>query len=227
MTAQTSLSVANNLAAIRAEVPDNVTLVAVSKTRPNEDILAARAAGQLDFGENKVQEMVAKAETLPRTIRWHMIGNLQSNKVKFIAPFVTLIHSVSSSSLLQEINKQAAKNARTIDCLLQVKIAQEDSKSGFSEQDVINLIETQEFKNFRYVRIVGLMGMATHTEDINQIRLEFRSISELMQRLRAGSFAQRAEFSILSMGMTDDFGIAIEEGSNMIRIGSAIFGARH
>lgn len=197
----------------------NITLVAVSKTKPVEDILELYNLGHRDFGENYVQELAEKAEKLPNDIRWHFIGHLQSNKVRSIVPFIYLIHGVDSLKLLKEINKQAEKNKRVIDCLLQVHIAQEETKFGFDETELLNL----DLKQFLNVRIKGLMGMASLTDDINKIRIEFKSLKTLFKKLKA----QNPELSILSMGMSADYKIAIEEGSNMVRIGSLLFGERN
>jgi len=195
-----------------------ITLVAVSKTKPIEDILELYKLGHRDFGENYVQELTEKAEKLPNDIRWHFIGHLQSNKVRSIVPFIYLIHGVDSLKLLKEINKQAEKYKRVIDCLLQVHIAQEETKFGFDETELLGL----DLKQFPNVRIKGLMGMASLTEDINKIRIEFRSLKTLFEKLKA----QNPELSLLSMGMSADYKIALEEGSNMVRIGSLLFGER-
>ena len=196
----------------------NITLVAVSKTKPVEDILALYNLGHRDFGENYVQELAEKAAKLPIDIRWHFIGHLQTNKVKSIIPFIYLIHGVDSLKLLKEIDKQAEKNKRVIDCLLQVHIAQEETKFGFDEPELSNF----ELKQFLNVRIKGLMGMASLTDDNNKIRIEFKSLKTLFEKLKA----QNPELSILSMGMSADYKIALEEGSNMVRIGSLLFGER-
>jgi pyridoxal phosphate enzyme (YggS family) len=196
-----------------------ITLVAVSKTKPIEDILELYKLGHRDFGENYVQELTEKAEKLPNDIRWHFIGHLQSNKVRSIVPFIYLIHGVDSLKLLKEIDKQAEKNKRIIDCLLQVHIAQEETKFGFDEAELLGL----ELKQFTNVRIKGLMGMASLTEDINKIRIEFKSLKTRFEKLKT----QNPELSILSMGMSADYKIAIEEGSNMVRIGSLLFGERN
>ena len=195
-----------------------ISLVAVSKTKPVEDILELYNYGHRDFGENYVQELVEKAEKLPDDLRWHFIGHLQTNKVKFIIPFIYLIHGVDSLRLLKEINKQAEKNKRIIDCLLQVHIAQEETKFGFDESELLSL----ELKQFANVKIKGLMGMASLTDDINKIRIEFKSLKTLFEKLKT----QNPELSILSMGMSADYKIALEEGSNMVRIGSLLFGER-
>lgn len=196
-----------------------ITLVAVSKTKPIEDILELYNLGHRDFGENYVQELGEKALKLPNDIRWHFIGHLQTNKVRSIIPFIYLIHGVDSLKLLKEIDKQAEKSKRVIDCLLQVHISQEETKFGFDEAELLNL----ELKHFLNVRIKGLMGMASLTDDINKIRIEFKSLRTLFEKLKA----QNPELSILSMGMSADYKIAIEEGSNMVRIGSLLFGERN
>jgi pyridoxal phosphate enzyme (YggS family) len=195
-----------------------ITLVAVSKTKPIEDILELYNLGHRDFGENYVQELTEKAEQLPKDIRWHFIGHLQTNKVRSIIPFIYLIHGVDSLKLLKEIDKQAEKSKRVIECLLQVHIAQEETKFGFDKAELFNL----ELKQFVNVRIKGLMGMASLTDDINKIRIEFKSLKTLFEKLKA----QNPELSILSMGMSADYKIAIEERSNMVRIGSLVFGER-
>jgi len=195
-----------------------ITLVAVSKTKPIENIRELYDLGHRDFGENYVQELVEKAEQLPKDIRWHFIGHLQTNKVKSIVPFIYLIHGVDSLKLLKEIDKQAEKNKRVIDCLLQVHIAQEETKFGFDETELLNL----ELKQFLNVRIKGLMGMASLTDDMNKIRIEFKFLKTLFEKLKN----QNPELSILSMGMSADYKIAIEEKSNMVRIGSLFFGER-
>jgi len=195
----------------------NVTLVAVSKTKPVSDILELYDAGQRDFGENYVQELEEKYSRLPKDIRWHFIGHLQSNKVKQVAAFVQLIHGVDSLKLLKEINKQAEKNNRTIDCLLQVHIAEEETKFGFDEQELLNT-NWNELKELKNIRVVGLMGMASFTDDMNKVRQEFRYLKLL--------FDKYSKLTILSMGMSSDYKIAIEEGSNMVRIGSLLFGER-
>ena len=196
----------------------NITLVAVSKTKPVEDILELYDLGHRDFGENYVQELVEKAERLPKDIRWHFIGHLQSNKVKLITPFIYLIHGVDSLKLLKEIDKQAEKNKRHIDCLLQVHIAQEETKFGFDENELFAL----EIGQFANVKIKGLMGMASLTENVNKIRIEFKQLKTLYDKLSTFT----PQLSILSMGMSADYKIAIEEGSNMVRIGSLLFGER-
>jgi pyridoxal phosphate enzyme (YggS family) len=211
--------IADNLTSFRSTLPDYVTLVAVSKTKPIEDLLEAYQAGQLDFGENKVQELCVKAEALPKDIRWHMIGHLQRNKVKYIAPFVGLIHSVDSTRLLNEINKQGAKNNRIIDCLLQIRIADESTKFGMDYDEVENILQNLSFTN---VRIKGLMGMASFTDDQDQIRIEFEGLHAFYQKHQLAQ-----QWDTLSMGMSGDYALAIDCGSNMIRVGSRIFGARN
>lgn len=218
--------IAENLASIRQQTPQHVTLVAVSKTKPNEAILQAYGAGQRIFGENRVQELQDKQPALPKDIEWHMIGHLQSNKVKYIAPFVRLIHGVDSFKLLKEINKQAAKNERIIDCLLQFHIATESTKFGLSLEEAQELLASQEFQDLANARIVGVMGMATFTSDQNLVRNEFSSLKSIFDELKSRFFADHPSFKTISMGMSGDFQLAIEEGSTMVRVGSSIFGAR-
>lgn len=217
------MSIQENLAEIKADLPEGVTLVAVSKTKPNEAILEAYEAGQRVFGENKVQDMVQKWEALPKDIEWHMIGHLQRNKVKYMAEFVSLIHGVDSLKLLKEIDKQAQKHNRVIPCLLQMHIAEEDTKFGLDEDELNALLASSEFKQMKHVKIMGLMGMATFTDNENQVRKEFARLKSLFENLKL----QLPEITILSMGMSGDYGIAIAEGSTMVRIGSSIFGARN
>ena len=217
------MSVKDNLTIIKSELPEGVTLVAVSKTKPNEDILEAYEAGQRIFGENKVQEMVQKWEDLPKDIEWHMIGHVQRNKVKYMAEFVSLIHGVDSPRLLKEINKQAKKQNRVISCLLQIHIAEEDTKFGLDKAELDELIESDTFKAMENIKIVGLMGMATFTDDKNQVRREFAQLKSMFEDLKT----KLKNITILSMGMSGDYKIAIEQGSNMVRIGSSIFGARN
>jgi pyridoxal phosphate enzyme (YggS family) len=203
------------------------TLVAVSKTKPVEVILEAYQAGHRDFGENKVQELREKQPQLPDDIRWHMIGHLQTNKVKYIAPYIHLIHAVDSLKLLVEINKQAARFDRVMPCLLQVHIAEEETKFGFSLEEIRELLVSEGIRDLKNIRIRGLMGMATYTDDIEQIRQEFRSLKSCFEQLKTEFSLPNMAMEILSMGMSDDFEIALEEGSNMIRVGSKIFGPRH
>lgn len=214
--------IAENLAKIKSSLPENVVLVAVSKTKGNEEILEAYKAGQRIFGENKVQELCRKQEALPQDIQWHMIGHLQRNKVKYLTEFVSLIHGVDSVRLLREINKRASASERVIDCLLQVHIAEESSKFGFDEKELKEVLDRDFLADLPHVRIRGLMGMATFTENENQVRKEFRYLKSLFDKLP--TFLENAD--ILSMGMSGDYLLAIEEGSNMVRIGSSIFGPR-
>jgi pyridoxal phosphate enzyme (YggS family) len=213
--------IADSLRSVRSTLPEGVTLVAVSKTKPVEMLMQAYEAGQRVFGENKVQEMVDKAEQMPEDVEWHMIGHLQSNKVKYMASFVSLIHGVDSLKLLAEIDKQAAKNGRVQDVLLQMHIATEDTKFGMDEADLENLLTSDEFSNMKNVRVRGLMGMASFTEDESQIKKEFSYLKQVFDR-----FKHRPDFDLLSMGMSGDYLLAIECGSNMVRIGSSIFGDR-
>ena len=216
------MSIAQNLTKIKCELPAHVTLVAVSKTKPVADLMEAYHAGQRIFGENYVQELVEKHEALPKDIQWHFIGHLQSRKVKQLAPFVSLIHGVDSFKLLQEINKQAANNNRIIDCLLQIHIADEETKFGLDEEELNDIVTSDDFKNLENIRIVGLMGMATFTENQNQIEKEFNHLKTIFDKLRT----QNSELKTLSMGMSGDFPLAISCGSTMVRIGSSIFGSR-
>lgn len=202
----------------------NVTLVAVSKTKPAEEILELYKLGQRDFGENYVQELTEKYEQLPKDIRWHFIGHLQSNKVKYIAPFVSLIHGVDSKKLLTEINKQGEKLNRVIDCLLQIYIAKEETKFGMDENELLKLLNT-DFTNYKNIRICGLMGMASFTDNMEKVRNEFKFLKSLFDKYSELTIAN-CQLSILSMGMSADYKIAIEEGSNMVRIGSLLFGKR-
>ena len=217
------MSIAEKLSSIKKELPENVTLVAVSKTKPVSDILEAYNSGHKIFGENKVQEMTQKWEEMPKDIEWHMIGHVQRNKVKYMAEYVALIHGVDSLKLLKEINKQAKKHERVIPCLLQVHIAEEDTKFGFDADEIKELISNPEFEKLENVSVKGLMGMATFTDNMDQVRREFQSLSKLFQDLKNSP----THISILSMGMSGDYSIAIEEGSNMVRIGSSIFGSRN
>ena len=218
--------IAEKLTEIKKSLDDGVTLVAVSKTKPPEDILEAYSTGHMTFGENKVQELVYKHETLPKDIEWHMIGHLQANKVKYIAPFVSLIHSVDSLKLLRTINKEAIKNNRIINCLLQVKIAAEISKFGLGFDELVMLIESPEFAEFENIRVVGLMGMATFTDSEEQVRQEFKRLKSFFKRLKENQTKNNSYFSEISMGMSGDYRIALEEGSTMVRVGSSIFGER-
>ncbi|MDB0603435.1 YggS family pyridoxal phosphate-dependent enzyme [Tenacibaculum maritimum] len=216
-------TISKNLHHIKSQLPTEVTLVAVSKTKPIADIQEAYNAGQRIFGENKIQEMVVKYDALPKDIQWHMIGHLQKNKVKHMAHFVDLIHGVDSFKTLKEINKQAEKHHRVIKCLLQARIAQEATKFGLSFNDIATLISSDEILALKNIKIVGFMGMATFTEDTTQIKNEFSSLNTLFDQLKL----QHTTLKILSIGMSGDYKIAIENGSNMVRIGSAIFGHRN
>ena len=217
------MSIAENLLKIKSALPENVELVAVSKTKSAEEILQAYSAGQRVFGENRIQEMVEKQVILPKDIQWHMIGHVQRNKVKYMAPFVSLIHGIDSLKLLKEINKQGQKHGRKLSCLLQVHIAEESSKFGFDEKELEALAGSGEVEKLEYVSVTGLMGMATFTNDMQQVRREFSGLKKLFDQLQTNL----PELKILSTGMSGDYEIAIEEGSNMVRIGSSIFGARN
>ena len=221
------MSIAENIDLILANLPLNVKLVAVSKTKPIELIMDAYQHGQRVFGENKVQEMIWKYEELPKDIEWHLIGHLQTNKVKYVAPFVHIIHGVDTFRLLKAINTEAQKVSRIIPCLLQFHIAEEETKFGFSMDEALEMLTAPEFENLRNVRISGVMGMATFTDDENQIRKEFAHLKAIFERLRIEHFAESPDFKEISMGMSGDYLIAIEEGSTMVRIGSTIFGERY
>lgn len=214
-----------NLLNIQSQLPKNVTLVAVSKTKPVADLMEAYNAGQRVFGENYVQELVEKHEALPKDIQWHFIGHLQSRKVKLIAPFVNLIHGVDSLKLLHEINKEAQKNNRVIDCLLQIFIAEEESKFGLDEKELTEILSSEEFKNLKNIRIIGLMGMATFTENHNQIKKEFQNLKTIFDNVSELK-TENCQLNTISMGMSGDYQLAIECGSTMVRIGSSIFGTR-
>ena len=217
------MSIKSNLSEIQSQLPSHVTLVAVSKTKPVKDLMEAYASGQRIFGENKIQEMVDKHQQMPKDVQWHMIGNVQRNKVKYMASFVDLIHGVDSEKLLNEINKQAEKHQRTINCLLQLKIAQEDTKFGMSAEAADTLLNLDHLKNLKHIAIVGLMGMASFTEETAQIKKEFNKLKTTFDRLKT----THPKLEILSMGMSGDFPLAIDCGSTMIRVGSRIFGARN
>jgi len=220
------MSIKQNLNNIKSTLPEQVTLVAVTKTKPLSDILEAYNAGQLVFGENKIQEMVDKYGQLPKDIKWHMIGHVQRNKVKYMACFVSLIHSVDSFKLLKEINKQAQKHDRIIDCLLQIKIADETSKFGMSPNEASNILQSQEFSELQNINIVGLMGMASFTKDKEQVAQEFNLLKSTFDQLKSLT-TNNCELTTVSMGMSDDYKLAINCGSTMIRVGSSIFGARN
>ena len=216
-----------NLQKILANIPEGVTLLAVSKTKPESDILEAYNYGIRNFGENKVQEMVGKYENLPKDIKWHLIGHLQTNKVKYMASFVSLIHSVDSLNLLETINKEAVKVNRVIPCLLQFHIASEETKFGLSEDEAYALLESDSYKSMKNVEICGVMGMATNTENMDVVRSEFKHLKQIFDNLHEKYFADSTTFETISMGMSHDYQIAIEEGSTIVRIGSSIFGERN
>lgn len=220
------MSISSILSSIKTDLPDYVRLVAVSKFHPVEMIEEAYHAGQRIFGENHVQEMTQKHEVLPKDIEWHFIGHLQTNKVKYIAPFVSLIHSVDSFKLLKEINKQAEKSQRVISCLLQIHIAQEETKYGFSFDECRTMLQEEDWKTLTHVQLCGVMGMATFTDDVREVRNEFRSLKKFFDEIKENYFSHIDAFREISMGMTDDYPIAIEEGSTLIRIGTKIFGER-
>ena len=221
------MNIKSNLQEIQKQIPPHVKLIAVSKTKPNEDILEAYHTGQLMFGENKAQELQLKYTQLPKDIQWHFIGHLQTNKIKYIAPFVHLIHSVDSFKLLVEIDKEAKKNDRIIDCLLQFYIATEETKYGFDMDEAELSLGSEIYSTLKNIRVVGVMGMATYTEDEQLIRTEFKQLKMYFDTLKTKYFGNNEYFKELSMGMTSDYHIAIQEGSTMVRIGSAIFGERN
>ena len=220
------MSIEENLNQIKSTLPDHVNLVAVSKTKPISEIMEAYNAGQRVFGENKVQEMVEKQPEMPKDIEWHMIGHLQRNKVKHMAEFVSLIHGVDNFKLLREINKQAKRNDRTIDCLLQIKIADEDTKFGMTSQEAREILQSPEFSQLKNVRIVGVMGMATFTDNEQQIEQEFKKLKSTFDDLK-GLETENCQLKTISMGMSADYQIAINCGSTLIRVGSSIFGERN
>ncbi len=217
------MSIEQRLSSIKQALPEHITLVAVSKTKPNSDIQKAYDSGHRIFGENKIQEMTQKWEVLPKDIQWHMIGHVQRNKVKYMAEFVSLIHGVDSFKLLREIDKQAKKHNRTIACLLQIHIAEEDTKFGLDETELKEILNSEEFRQLENIKISGLMGMATFTQDQEQIRREFKQLRWIYTYLQE----ELNGITVLSMGMSGDYQVAIDEGSTMIRIGSSIFGARN
>lgn len=220
------MSIKENLQHIQSTLPEHVTLVAVSKTKPVSDILEAYQAGQRIFGENKIQEMAEKYEQLPKDIKWHMIGHVQRNKVKHMAAFVDLIHGVDNEKLLLEINKQAKKHNRIIGCLLQIKIADEDTKFGMTEQEAIQILQSETFAKLQNINLLGVMGMATFTENESQIKTEFSQLKTIFNTL--GTLPEtNSQFKVISMGMSGDYALAIHCGSTMVRIGSTIFGARN
>ncbi len=220
------MSIKKNLNNILSQLPGYVSLVAVTKTKPVSDIMEAYESGHRIFGENKIQELVEKHNLLPEDIEWHMIGHVQRNKVKYMADFVSLIHGVDNLKLLKEIDRQAKKHSREIGCLLQIRIATEDSKYGLSEEEVRQMVNSREFLDLENVKVKGVMGMATYTDDFDQIQEEFLYLKKIFDELKSNSFL-KAEFKIISMGMSGDYKLAIDCGSNMVRIGSSIFGARN
>lgn len=219
--------ISENLSVIKGTIPYGVKLIAVSKTKPVSDLQECYDAGQRIFGENKALEMRDKHEQLPKDIQWHFIGHLQTNKIKYIIPFVSLIHSIDSIGLLEAVNKEAAKRERKVDCLLQFHIAQEETKFGLSIEEAEDILQSAEYQNFSNIRICGVMGMATFTDDVDQIRNEFKTLKDIFNILKERYFKDSEHFKEISMGMSDDYPIAIEEGSTMVRIGSKIFGARN
>ncbi|MDM8158197.1 YggS family pyridoxal phosphate-dependent enzyme [Labilibaculum sp. K2S] len=221
------MSISQNINTILEKIPANVKLVAVSKTKPQEDIIEAYEGGYRVFGENKPQELVQKYNELPKDIEWHFIGHLQTNKVKYIAPFIQLIHAVDSIKLLKEINKQAEKNNRVIKCLLQFHIASEETKFGLTIDEAKELFTSEDFKSLKSIQIVGVMGMATYTNNEIKIRNEFGNLKSIFESLKSDFFIDRDEFKEISMGMSGDYMLAISEGSTMIRVGSTIFGSRY
>ena len=220
------MSIQNNLKNIKSQLPNHVSLVAVSKTKPVSDLMQAYHVGQRIFGENKIQEMAEKWQQMPKDVQWHMIGHVQRNKVKYMTEFVDLIHGVDSLRLLQEINKQAKKHNRTINCLIQLKIAKEDSKFGMAADDASALLQSDEFKELKHISITGLMGMATFTDDIAVVENEFKFLKSTFDDFKHFEFTN-CKLQTLSMGMSGDYQLAIDCGSNMIRVGSSIFGARN
>ncbi|PZO29081.1 MAG: YggS family pyridoxal phosphate-dependent enzyme [Flavobacteriaceae bacterium] len=219
------MSIQQNLLQIKSLLPSNVTLVAVSKTKPVEDLMEAYNAGQRIFGENKIQEMTEKWQQMPKDIEWHMIGHVQSNKVKYMVPYVKLIHGVDSLKLLKEINRQAARWRKNINCLLQIHIAEEETKFGLDENELIELLNSDEFKEMSNIKVIGLMGMATFTENQEQIKKEFNYLKSLFDKYKKLS-TENCQLTTLSMGMSGDYQLAIDCGSTMVRIGSSIFGGR-
>ncbi|WP_010227802.1 YggS family pyridoxal phosphate-dependent enzyme [Gillisia marina] len=217
------MEISENIKRYQDELGENITLVAISKTKPTSDLLEAYQAGQRVFGENKIQEMAEKWENLPRDIQWHMVGHVQRNKVKYMAPFVSLIHAVDSLKLLKEIDKEAKKNERTISCLLQIKIAEEESKFGLDADEAREILASEEFQELKNIKVIGLMGMATFSDDEAKVRGEFDYLKSVYDDLKK----KQPQFEVLSMGMSGDYKIAVTCGSNMVRIGSAIFGERN
>ncbi|WP_303013003.1 YggS family pyridoxal phosphate-dependent enzyme [uncultured Bacteroides sp.] len=221
------MSIADNLKQVLAELPQGVRLVAVSKFHPNDAIEEAYRAGQRIFGESKVQEMTAKYESLPKDIEWHFIGHLQSNKIKYMIPYVAMIHGIDSYRLLAEVNRQAAKTGRNVNCLLQIHVAQEETKFGFTPDECKDMLSAEEWKNLTHVRICGLMGMASNTDNVEQIKQEFGLLNRLFKEIKTIWFADSDAFRELSMGMSHDYHEAIAAGSTLVRVGSKIFGERN
>jgi pyridoxal phosphate enzyme (YggS family) len=221
------MGIVENLNEIRSQLPAGVTLVAVSKTKPDSMILEAYKAGHRDFGENKVQDLASKMARLPRDIRWHMIGHLQSNKVKYLVSFIHMIHGVDSLKLLDTINREGARHRRIIDCLLQIRIAIEETKFGLTRNDALELVRSDTVREMKSIRIRGVMGMATYTENTDQIRSEFQILNRIFDEMKDSVFATSEHFNQRSFGMSGDFKLALEEGSTMVRIGSLIFGPRN
>jgi len=221
------MSIKSNILSILQELPEQTRLVAVSKFHSSESIMEAYEAGQRIFGESKVQEMTPKYEALPKDIEWHFIGHLQTNKIKYITPYVTLIHGIDSYKLLQEVNKQAEKAGRIVSCLLQIHIAKEETKFGFTFDECRDLLGSEDWKSLANIQISGLMTMATNTDSVEQIQQEFRSLHTFFREIKQSYFSGEESFKELSMGMSDDYGLAIKEGSTLIRVGSKIFGERN
>lgn len=220
------MTITENLKTISSKLPEHVTLVAVSKTKPVSDLMEAYAAGQRVFGENKIQEMAEKRQQMPDDVEWHMIGHVQRNKVKYMAEFVSLIHGIDSLKLLKEVDKQAKKHERIINCLLQIKIAEEDSKFGMNPEDAKHLVQSEEFLSLNNVCITGVMGMATFTDDMSQVENEFNTLKSTFDELKTVA-NHRTDWQIISMGMSGDYELAIDCGSTMVRVGSSIFGSRN
>jgi len=221
------MNIRKNILKFKSEIPQNVKLVAVSKTKSKEEIMEAYNSGHKIFGENKVQDLTKKFNELPKDIEWHFIGHLQTNKVKYIAPFVGLLHGIDSLKLLKKINNEAIKNNRKISCLLQIHISEEETKFGLKQEEVIEILSSEEFKNLKNIKIAGLMGMATYTYNQEKIKAEFDFLAELFNKIKSKNFPNDNNFKEISMGMSSDYKIAIEVGSTIIRVGSKIFGARN
>ncbi|SHJ04553.1 hypothetical protein SAMN05444280_11017 [Tangfeifania diversioriginum] len=221
------MDIAKNLEKLRSDLPEGVKLIAVSKTKPNDAILEAYQTGHRMFGENKAQELIRKQPELPADIEWHFIGHLQSNKAKYIAPFVSMVHSIDSFKILKIVNKEARKNDRVIPCLLQFHIAEEESKYGLTEADAREILESEAYKNMQNISVAGVMGMATFTDDSEKVRKEFKKLKSIFNELKKNYFAEQPEFKEISMGMSDDYPLAVEEGGTIVRVGSKIFGARN